>query len=177
MSGGRKLEQRVERPPRVAAVVAAEEAARLAAGIDRAVGGGDREREDTPLRQLDVPHVSPASRVRLSPLAQAGEGGVGIGWVNGQALGAAALERDGDVPSAGLVQPGDRVAGGRPKSQNVKSSIPPLTFSSTPVRNPEVGAEERDCVRDVLRLRRSAAARFVGSSACSSPPKSTPRSR
>ena len=70
-------------------------------------------------------------------MAQAGEGGVGIGWVNGQALGAAALERDGDVPSAvSLVQPGDRVAGGRPKSQNVKSSIPPLTFSSTPVMYP-----------------------------------------
>ena len=135
---GRQLEERVERAPGVAAVVAAEQAARLAAGVDGAVRGRHGDREDARLGQLHVVPCLPAvARPPKAMLTEPREGRVPVGGVSGQALRAASGERNGHVPGAvRLVDPRDRVArcGPEPQgAQNVKSSIPPDTFSSTPV--------------------------------------------
>ena len=90
----RQLEQRLELLPALAAVVAAEQPARLGAGVHRAVGRADGEREDARLGQ---PAVDPASRRRRRCAARRPRAGPrrpcrGSCGVDGEALRAASRQ-------------------------------------------------------------------------------------
>ena len=68
----RELQQRLELAPALAAVVAAEQPARLGAGVHRAVGGADREREDAGFRQRAIdPAPAAVRRASHAAFAQA----------------------------------------------------------------------------------------------------------
>ena len=90
---GRKLEQRVERPPGLAPVDTPKEATRLGAGIEESVCGADRKGEDCGLGQRAVdPVPSGILRASHTTLAQAGVDRVRVVRVDGEALRATAEE-------------------------------------------------------------------------------------
>jgi hypothetical protein len=131
-----EVEERVELAPGVAAVVGAEQRARLAARVDGAVGRAHGDGEHARLLELDVlPRLPAVAGAPQAVLAEPGKDGVPVGRVDGEALRAAPGQpRLGHPAVALLVEAGDRVPGRGPEAhQNTNSSTPPDTFSSIPV--------------------------------------------
>src|SRR6266508_1819704 len=108
----RELKQSIKLAPRLAAVVAAVERARLRPRVDRAVCGAEGEREDARLRNRAVdPRPAAVGRPPNAALAQTGVHAVRISWIQGQALSAALTQREFNGPRAvALVEPRDRVS-------------------------------------------------------------------
>jgi hypothetical protein len=93
VSPRRQLEQRLELAPRLAAIVAAEETARLRPRVHGAVDGADRERIDARLRQPAVdPRRTAVRRASHTAVPQARVDRVGVLRIHRQALGAAARQ-------------------------------------------------------------------------------------
>ena len=96
------------------AIARAVEGAGLGAGVQRAVGRTDGEREDGPPGRRDIDPAGAA--VVATPhavLAQAGVDAVAVGRVDREALGAAADERHAHRPGAvPIVEAGDAITAG-----------------------------------------------------------------
>src|SRR5213595_2115304 len=109
----RQLQKRLQLPPGRTAIVAAKERARFGSGIHSAVDRTYRKREDPRRRQLAVdPTAAAVSGPPDASLAEPGVGDVGIVWIDGEALSAAAAERERDIPrSVALVEARDSVTG------------------------------------------------------------------
>src|SRR3954470_23548388 len=113
----RKLEQSRELTPSVAAVVAAEQAARLGSRVDGSVARPDGEREDAGPGQLALlPRRAAVGRLADAGLAQADVDDVGILGIGGKTLRPRSLEKELDAaPVAVLVESRDSVARRRPR--------------------------------------------------------------
>src|SRR5205823_6335077 len=109
----RQFQKRLQLPPGRTAIVAAKERARFGPGIHSAVDRTYRKREDPRRRQLAVdPTAAAVSSPPDASLAEPGVGDVGIVWIDGEALSAAAAERERDIPrSVALVEARDSVTG------------------------------------------------------------------